>query len=107
MRVLVLEATRLLAGPLEQAGCEVAVACSCAEAVTLAACSDLRRCCGRTPILLIVERDAPERRVEGLEAGADDCVSAPLALPELMARLRALVRRTQLPRPLGDTPAAT
>ena len=47
----------------------------------------------RTPILLLTARDAIEDRVRGLDSGADDYVVKPAALPELAARLRALVRR--------------
>jgi len=49
------------------------------------------------PILVLTARDAVESRVEGLEAGADDYLVKPFAYPELLARLRALVRRSQRP----------
>jgi two-component system, OmpR family, response regulator MprA len=48
----------------------------------------------RTPVLMLTARDAVEDRVAGLEAGADDYVVKPFALEELLARLRALLRRT-------------
>jgi DNA-binding response OmpR family regulator len=47
----------------------------------------------RTPVLVLTARDALEDRVAGLDAGADDYVVKPVAIAELAARLRALVRR--------------
>jgi two-component system response regulator MprA len=47
-----------------------------------------------TPILMLTARDAVQDRVDGLDAGADDYVVKPFALEELLARLRALLRRT-------------
>ena len=61
-------------------------------------CGELRRDGLRAPILLLVGDDAAENRVEGLDAGADDCVAASCSLPELLARLRALVRRAERTR---------
>lgn len=46
-----------------------------------------------TPILLLTAIDAVERRVEGLDAGADDYVVKPVAFQELLARARAILRR--------------
>ncbi len=51
------------------------------------------------PVLILTAKDAVEDRVRGLDAGADDYLVKPFALPELMARLRALVRRTPGERP--------
>jgi two-component system response regulator MprA len=48
----------------------------------------------RTPVLMLTARDAVSDRVGGLDAGADDYVVKPFALEELLARLRALLRRT-------------
>ena len=48
----------------------------------------------RTPILMLTARDAVDDRVAGLDAGADDYLVKPFALEELLARLRALLRRT-------------
>jgi len=47
------------------------------------------------PVLMLTARDQVEDRVEGLDAGADDYLSKPFALPELLARVRALTRRPQ------------
>jgi two-component system response regulator MprA len=52
------------------------------------------------PILVLTARDSVGDRVEGLDAGADDYLTKPFALDELLARLRALLRRVQAPR--GD-----
>lgn len=46
-----------------------------------------------TPVLVITARDAVESRVAGLDLGADDYLVKPFALPELLARMRALIRR--------------
>ena len=48
-----------------------------------------------TPVLMLTARDQVEDRVEGLDAGADDYLPKPFALPELLARVRALTRRPQ------------
>ncbi len=47
----------------------------------------------RTPVLVLTARDAVEDRVEGLDAGADDYLVKPFAFPELLARIRVLLRR--------------
>jgi two-component system response regulator MprA len=53
------------------------------------------RCAGDdTPILMLTARDAIGDRVAGLDAGADDYLVKPFALEELLARLRALLRRS-------------
>lgn len=51
----------------------------------------LRRC--KTPIIMLTARDAVEDRVRGLDSGADDYLVKPFAMSELLARLRALLRR--------------
>jgi two-component system, OmpR family, response regulator MprA len=48
----------------------------------------------RVPILMLTARSAVDERVEGLEAGADDYLAKPFAVVELIARVRALLRRT-------------
>jgi two-component system OmpR family response regulator len=51
------------------------------------------------PVLLLTARDAIEDRIAGLDGGADDYLTKPFSFGELMARLRALARRGQAPRP--------
>lgn len=48
----------------------------------------------KTPVLMLTARDGSRNRVRGLDAGADDYVVKPFDLPELLARLRALIRRS-------------
>jgi two-component system response regulator MprA len=60
----------------------------------LEVCRRLRREGHRLPVLMLTARDEVENRVGGLDAGADDYVTKPFALEELLARLRALLRRT-------------
>jgi two-component system, OmpR family, response regulator MprA len=57
-------------------------------------CRTLRSRKDRLPILVLTARDEVGDRVAGLDAGADDYLTKPFALPELRARLRALLRRT-------------
>src|SRR6201993_1812668 len=61
----------------------------------------LRRQGNRVPILLLTARDAIGDRVEGLDVGADDYLPKPYDLDELLARLRALLRRSK-PEAPGD-----
>jgi two-component system, OmpR family, response regulator MprA len=60
----------------------------------LEVCRRLRHAGNRVPVLMLTARDEVEKRVAGLDAGADDYVTKPFALEELLARLRALLRRT-------------
>ena len=60
----------------------------------LEVCRRARRRGGRFPVLMLTARDEVENRVAGLDAGADDYLTKPFALEELLARLRALLRRT-------------
>ena len=62
----------------------------------LAMLRDLRRRGHKTPALMLTARDTVDNRVEGLDAGADDYLVKPFAFPELLARVRALLRRPPL-----------
>ena len=59
----------------------------------LALCRRMRLHGDRTPVLMLTARDAVSDRVAGLDAGADDYLLKPFALDELLARVRALLRR--------------
>ncbi len=59
----------------------------------LQVCADLRQRGNATPILLLTAKDAYEDRVHGLDSGADDYLVKPFHMGELMARVRALLRR--------------
>ncbi|HVD66270.1 MAG TPA: response regulator transcription factor [Gaiellaceae bacterium] len=61
----------------------------------LEVCRRVRREGSRMPVLMLTARVEVENRVAGLDAGADDYVTKPFALEELLARVRALLRRTQ------------
>ena len=60
----------------------------------LEVCRRLRRSGSRLPVLMLTARDEVADRVAGLDAGADDYVVKPFALAELLARVRALLRRS-------------
>lgn len=70
----------------------------------LEVCRQLRSTGDDLPILVLTARDSVSERVAGLDAGADDYLPKPFALEELLARLRALLRRTG---PEDATEAAT
>jgi len=61
----------------------------------LEACRRLRAAGDDVPVLVLTARDSVADRVAGLDAGADDYLPKPFALEELLARLRALLRRTR------------
>jgi DNA-binding response OmpR family regulator len=64
-----------------------------------AVCRQLRESGQRLPILMLTARDAVEDRVRGLDHGADDYLTKPFEFRELLARLRALLRRGETIRP--------
>ncbi|HMK23794.1 MAG TPA: response regulator transcription factor [Terriglobales bacterium] len=64
-------------------------------------CRDIREAGLGSPVLLLTPRDQPTHRVLGLKLGADDCVTEPFEIPELLARVEALLRRRYL-RTLGS-----
>jgi two-component system response regulator MprA len=119
MRVLVVDDEPAVREAVERAlrleGFEVALAADGAEAVRrlavvrpdavlldvlmpgidgLEVCRRMRHTGDRTPVLMLTARDAIGDRVAGLDAGADDYLPKPFALEELLARLRALMRRS-------------
>jgi len=57
---------------------------------------ELRQRGHKTPVLMLTARDTVSDRVQGLDAGADDYLIKPFAFPELLARVRALLRRPPL-----------
>ncbi|HYY12298.1 MAG TPA: response regulator transcription factor [Kineosporiaceae bacterium] len=65
-------------------------------------CRRLRAAGDTTPVLMLTARDATSDRVAGLDVGADDYLPKPFALEELLARLRALLRRTATARAQGS-----
>jgi two-component system, OmpR family, response regulator len=128
MRVMVVEDETKMAGLLRRAlveeGYAVDVVAEAADAVSLATeyafdaivldvmlpdgdgfgVSRALRSAGRwVPILMLTARDAVADRVEGLDAGADDYLTKPFALDELLARLRAMIRRGAAERPAALT----
>jgi two-component system response regulator MprA len=72
----------------------------------LTACRQLRADGVLVPVLLLTARDSVGDRVAGLDAGADDYLIKPFALQELLARLRALLRRSLLTTPAEPDPPA-
>ena len=125
MRILLVEddrkAARLLARGLQEEGFIVDVAYSAEEgedesyAVDYDAivldwmlpgkqgidfCRDLRARGIQTPVLMLTARDATADRVAGLNTGADDYLTKPFEFEELLARIRALLRRSDISRPL-------
>ncbi len=60
----------------------------------ISVCRELRKRGDRTPVLMLTARDTVDDRVRGLDAGADDYLVKPFAMKELLARLRAINRRS-------------
>lgn len=58
-------------------------------------CRAIRRLSPRLPILMLTVRDSPDDKIDALDAGADDYVTKPFHVGELMARVRSAVRRSQ------------
>src|SRR5262249_6433784 len=61
----------------------------------LEVCREVRRTDGQTPIIMLTARDALEDKVLGLDSGADDYVTKPFELEEVLARVRSLLRRAR------------
>ena len=61
-------------------------------------CRQIRASGCRAPVLMVTARGAVNDRVRGLDTGADDYLTKPFSLPELLARVRALLRRGPVPR---------
>src|ERR1700758_3561670 len=70
----------------------------------LEVCRRLRDGGDRTPVLMLTAREQVEDRVAGLDAGADDYLVKPFALRELLARVRALLRRAEEDEPGQEEP---
>lgn len=62
-------------------------------------CRALRDSCAGLPILMLTTGDGEQDHIEALEAGADDCVAKPPRMSEVMARVRALMRRSKMSQP--------
>jgi DNA-binding response OmpR family regulator len=79
----------------------------------LSVLEEWRRAGKTTPVLLLTARDRWSDKVQGIDAGADDYVAKPFHMEEVLARIRALVRRAagcwrptrSLPAQCGSTPA--
>jgi len=65
----------------------------------LSVCREIRARGRHTPVLMVTARDTVDDRVAGLDSGADDYLVKPFALAELLARVRALLRRAEIDRP--------
>lgn len=65
-------------------------------------CREVRSHSLTTPVLFLTAKDTIDDRVDGLDAGADDYLVKPFELRELLARVRALLRRSSLENPSGD-----
>ena len=70
------------------------------------ACREIRRQFPSQAVLMLTVRDSEDDKVEALEAGADDYVTKPFPIRELVARVRAAVRRAQTPPSSGGAPIA-
>jgi DNA-binding response OmpR family regulator len=61
----------------------------------------------RVPIIMLTARDDEIDKISGLDAGADDYMTKPFSMRELLARVRAILRRTEIQIPSTDTPLRT
>jgi DNA-binding response OmpR family regulator len=68
-------------------------------------CRELRAAGSSVPVIMLTARDAVPDRVAGLDSGADDYLTKPFEVAELLARLRALLRRGRAVRPALVTAA--
>ncbi len=66
---------------------------------------ELRARKDRVPVLIATARDSVEQRVQGLDAGADDYILKPYDMDELLARIRAIVRRSRARDARSEGPA--
>ena len=71
-----------------------------------AVCAELRRLADPVPVLMLTAKGQIDDRVKGLDAGADDYLVKPFSTDELLARVRALLRRTRKARTRAGFPAA-
>lgn len=123
MHILLVEddhkASRLLARGLEEEGFRITVAHSAEEAARLPVaqfnmaildwmmpgkdgvtlCAEWRQAGHRLPVLMLTARDAVADRITGLNTGADDYLTKPFVFDELLARVRALLRRAERAQP--------
>jgi DNA-binding response OmpR family regulator len=67
-----------------------------------AVCGELRRISRTVPILILSARSQETDKIRGLDAGADDYVTKPFSVGELVARIRAMFRRVELPNPTAN-----
>jgi two-component system KDP operon response regulator KdpE len=58
-------------------------------------CGELRTCCPGLRVLMLTDSDSEQDQLEALDAGADDCIAKPLRMSEVLARVRAAVRRSK------------
>ncbi len=68
-----------------------------------AVCEELRRWNAGVPIVMLTARSQETDKIRGLDAGADDYVTKPFSVNELIARIRAVMRRTARPAAASDT----
>jgi two-component system OmpR family response regulator len=93
---------------LEDGGIDLIVLCAqLPDEDPLSLCRDLQSGQWRAvPVLMLTAQDDETERILGLEMGADDVVTEPVSPRELLARIRAVLRRTRMPPPPGRQPSA-